>query len=63
MIILEAARQFAKSECLPGVIERDDLQLFPREQLIKLSELGLMGMMVKPDLGGAGQILSAMCWL
>src|SRR5882757_6089874 len=54
LMIQKAARDFAKTECLPGVIERDELQRFPREQVMKLAELGFMGMMVSPDYGGSG---------
>jgi alkylation response protein AidB-like acyl-CoA dehydrogenase len=54
LMIQRAARDFARNECLPGVIERDELQKFPREQVMKLAELGFMGMMVSPDYGGAG---------
>jgi alkylation response protein AidB-like acyl-CoA dehydrogenase len=54
LMIRKAARDFAQNECLPGVIERDEHQKFPREQVLKLAELGFMGMMVSPDYGGAG---------
>ena len=54
LMIQKAARDFAQTECLPGVIERDEKQLFPREQVMKLAELGFLGMMVKPEYGGAG---------
>jgi alkylation response protein AidB-like acyl-CoA dehydrogenase len=54
LMIRKAARDFAQNECLPGVIERDEQQLFPREQLMKLADLGFLGMMVKPEYGGAG---------
>jgi alkylation response protein AidB-like acyl-CoA dehydrogenase len=54
LMIQKAARDFAQTECLPGVIERDEKQQFPREQVMKLAELGFMGMMVKPEYGGAG---------
>jgi len=53
-MIQKAARDFAKNECLPGVIERDEKQQFPREQIIKLADLGFLGMMVDPQYGGAG---------
>ncbi len=53
-MIQQAARDFARTECLPGVIERDEQQKFPREQVMKLAELGFLGMMVKPEYGGAG---------
>lgn len=53
-MIQKAARDFAQTECLPGVIERDEKQKFPREQVMKLADLGFMGMMVKPEYGGAG---------
>ncbi len=54
LMIQKAARDFAKNECLPGVIERDELQKYPHEQVTKLAELGFMGMMVDPKYGGAG---------
>jgi alkylation response protein AidB-like acyl-CoA dehydrogenase len=54
LMIQKAARDFARTECLPGVIERDEHQKFPQEQVMKLAELGFMGMMVDPAYGGAG---------
>ena len=53
-MIRQAASDFAQSELLPGVIERDEQQRFPAEQIKKLGELGFMGMMVSPDYGGGG---------
>ena len=53
-MIQKAARDFARQECLPGVIERDEHQKFPKEQVLKLAELGFMGMMVDPAYGGSG---------
>ena len=53
-MIRNAARDFARNECLSGVIERDEKQIFPREQVKKLAELGFLGMMVDPQYGGAG---------
>lgn len=54
LMIQQAARDFAQNECLPGVIERDEQQKFPYEQIKKLAGLGFMGMMVKPEYGGSG---------
>jgi hypothetical protein len=54
LMIREAARDFAKLELLPGVIERDNKQEFPTEQVKKMGELGFMGMMVDPKYGGGG---------
>src|SRR6516162_1441517 len=54
LMIQKAGRDFALTECLPGVIERDEKQKFPREQILKLADLGFLGMMVKPEYGGAG---------
>ena len=53
-MIQKAARDFAVNECLPGVIERDEHQKFPKEQVEKLADLGFMGMMVNPTYGGSG---------
>ncbi|UZO82369.1 acyl-CoA dehydrogenase [Aquimarina sp. ERC-38] len=54
LMIRDAARDFAKSELLPGVIERDTHQQFPTEQVKKMGELGFLGMMASPDYGGGG---------
>lgn len=54
LMIRQAARDFAVNECLPGVIERDEHQKFPKEQIEKLADLGFMGMMVKQEYGGSG---------
>lgn len=54
LMIQKAARDFAQQQCLPGVIERDEKQQFPKEQILQLAELGFMGMMVDPVYGGAG---------
>ena len=54
LMIQQAAKDFAVNECLPGVIERDELQRFPIEQIKKLAELGFLGMMVSPEYGGGG---------
>ena len=54
LMIRQAARDFAQKELLPGVIERDEHQKFPTEQIKKLGELGFLGMMVSPDYGGSG---------
>ncbi|NHF61064.1 acyl-CoA dehydrogenase [Flavobacteriaceae bacterium TP-CH-4] len=53
-MIQQAARDFAQNELLPGVIERDEAQKFPAEQIKKLGELGFMGMMVDPKYNGSG---------
>jgi len=54
LMIQKAARDFALNECLPGVIERDEKQKFPKDQVMKLADLGFLGMMVSPEYGGAG---------
>jgi alkylation response protein AidB-like acyl-CoA dehydrogenase len=54
MAVQAAAREFAITELLPGVIERDELQKFPAEQIKKMGELGFMGMMVDPRYNGGG---------
>jgi alkylation response protein AidB-like acyl-CoA dehydrogenase len=54
LMIQQAARDFAQNELLPGVIERDEKQIFPAEQIKKMGELGFMGMMVDPKYGGSG---------
>ncbi len=53
-MIRKAARDFARQQCLPGVIERDEQQRFPYEQAAELADLGFMGMMVPSEYGGAG---------
>lgn len=52
--VQQAARDFAQNELKAGVIERDEHQKFPTEQIKKLGELGFLGMMVDPKYGGGG---------
>jgi len=54
IMIRDAARDFARNELLPGVIERDEKQEFPHEQIKKMGELGFLGMMTDPQYGGGG---------
>jgi len=54
LMIRQAARDFAQTELKPGVIERDEHQKFPAEQVKMMGELGFLGMMVSPQYGGSG---------
>lgn len=54
IMIRDAARDFAKTELLPGVIERDNKQEFPKQQIKMMGEMGFLGMMVDPKYGGGG---------
>ena len=54
LAVQEAARDFAQSELLPEVIERDTDARFPQEQIQQLGAIGFMGMMVDPAYGGGG---------
>jgi alkylation response protein AidB-like acyl-CoA dehydrogenase len=54
IMIRDAARDFAQTELLPGVIERDNKQEFPNELVRKMGDLGFMGIMVDPKYGGSG---------
>jgi alkylation response protein AidB-like acyl-CoA dehydrogenase len=54
LAVRDAARDFAQNVLKPGVIERDNEQRFPEEEIKQLAELGFMGMMVDPKYGGSG---------
>ncbi len=54
IMIRDAARDFAHTELLPKVIERDYKQEFPQELVKKMGDLGFMGIMVDPTYGGSG---------
>jgi alkylation response protein AidB-like acyl-CoA dehydrogenase len=54
LAVQEAAREFARTELHPGVIERDSQAIFPKEQVKKMGELGFLGMMVDPRYNGGG---------
>ena len=54
LAVRDAARDFAQNVLKPGVIERDETQTFPKEEIKQLAELGFMGMMVDPKYGGSG---------
>ena len=52
--VRDAARDFAQNVLKEGVIERDETQTFPTEQIKQMGELGFMGMTVSPEYGGGG---------
>ena len=52
--IRSTVREFADKEIRPHVMEWDEAQIFPRDVLDKLAELGLMGVLIPSELGGAG---------
>lgn len=54
LMIQKMARDFAQTELLPGVIERDERQHFPQELIKKMGEQGFLGMMVDTKYGGGG---------
>ena len=54
LAVRDAARDFAQNVLKPGVIERDNEQRFPADEIRQLGELGFMGMMVDPKYGGSG---------
>lgn len=54
LMIRDAARDFARSELLPGVIDRDNEQKFPADGVKKMGELGFLGMMTNPAYNGGG---------
>jgi alkylation response protein AidB-like acyl-CoA dehydrogenase len=54
LAVRDAAREFARKKCLPGVIERDRDMKHPTELLKEMGEMGFMGMMVDPKYGGGG---------
>ena len=54
LAVQKAARDFANEVLKPGVIERDNQQKFPVEEIKQLGQLGFLGMMVDPKYGGGG---------
>ncbi|WP_162343400.1 acyl-CoA dehydrogenase family protein [Cyclobacterium salsum] len=54
LAVMEAAREFAKTHLLPGVVERDIQATFPKELTAMMGEMGFMGMMTRPEYGGGG---------
>lgn len=52
--VQEAAKEFAQTVLLPGVIHRDENQLFPEQEVRQMGELGFLGMMVAPKYNGGG---------
>jgi alkylation response protein AidB-like acyl-CoA dehydrogenase len=54
-------RRFAEDEVLPGELERDKKAEFHSDLVKKLAELGLLGIPVPEEYGGAG--MSTMCYV
>ena len=54
ILIQKTAREFADTELAPGVVERDDKKIWPKEGVSKMAELGFMGMMTDTKWNGEG---------
>ena len=52
-LIKDTARDFATKHLLPGVMERDEKQKFPHDEIKAMGELGFMGMMIPEEWGGS----------
>jgi alkylation response protein AidB-like acyl-CoA dehydrogenase len=53
-MLRDSIRRFAEEEIEPKAAHYDRTREFPHESVRKAAELGLMGVMVSPDHGGAG---------
>ena len=53
-LLRKNAREFADNELLPGVLERDENKIWPKEEIIKMANMGFLGMMVNEKWGGSG---------
>ncbi len=53
-MVRNSVREFAQNEIAPVAREYDEAEKFPREQLKGLGELGLLGMIIPEEYGGAG---------
>ena len=53
-MVKNAVGEFARNEIAPVAREYDEAEKFPREQLEGLAELGLLGMIIPEEYGGAG---------
>jgi alkylation response protein AidB-like acyl-CoA dehydrogenase len=52
--VRDMVRDFSRKEIAPNAIEWDEAQHFPRDLFAKLGELGLLGVLIPEELGGAG---------
>ena len=53
-MVRNSVREFARHEIAPVAREYDEAEKFPRKQLDGLAELGLLGMIIPEEYGGAG---------
>jgi alkylation response protein AidB-like acyl-CoA dehydrogenase len=54
LAVRKMVREFAESELAPHVMEWDESQAFPREAIARLGELGMLGVLIPEEYGGAG---------
>jgi Acyl-CoA dehydrogenases len=53
-MVRASVREFAQAEIAPRAREYDENEKFPAEQIAGLAELGLLGMIIPEEYGGAG---------
>ncbi len=54
LAVRKMVREFAESEIGPHVMEWDEAQVFPREVIARLGDLGMLGVLIPEEYGGAG---------
>ena len=54
LLLQKNLREFADAEIAPGAMERDETKTWPAEIIKQLGEMGIMGIMVPEEWGGAG---------
>jgi len=54
LMIRDMVREFSRKVVAPTAMKRDETKEFPSDNFEKMAELGLMGMMIPPEYGGAG---------
>jgi alkylation response protein AidB-like acyl-CoA dehydrogenase len=60
-MIRDTVREFAEKELAPIAAELDRLKQFPDKPLRRLAELGILGMTIPPEYGGAGADTVSSC--
>ncbi len=53
-LLKQTIRDFAETQIAPGAAARDEAARFPTELIPKMAELGLFGIMIPQEYGGAG---------
>ena len=61
LMIRDTAKEFAEEQIMPREMEIEEKGEYPRDLIMKMAELGFLGMIIPEEYGGSGMDMVTVC--